>query len=141
MKLRQSLVILMTGVSVLAFSQGLADDLYAQGLKGDNDRNYAVSFPAFKQAAENGDSRAYMKIANHYQYGKGTAKSFAKAKEWFIKAAEAGNGQGYHEIGYMHEEGIQAANHVLNSGDPMLGKEAIQRRRPDFFSVCKSAKP
>ena len=44
-----------------------------------------------------------------YRNGKGVAQDYAQAREWFQKAAEAGNNVAMVNLGYLYEKGLGGA--------------------------------
>lgn len=67
--------------------------------------NMAAAFPLFLQAAEMGLPKAQLQTGWHYEFGKGVAKSDAKAAHWYELAASGGNSQAMKNIGTLYEEG------------------------------------
>lgn len=78
---------------------------YEDGIKADGNRDYITSFPAFQKAVAEGHVKAHLRLANNYRFGKGTAKSGAKAIALYEKAAALGELSAYAEIAGMYEYG------------------------------------
>ncbi len=61
------------------------------GLAAYDRGDHAEAFKQFKQAAEEGNTDAYGKLAGLYLYGRGTEKDFSQAYIWFGMAEHSGD--------------------------------------------------
>lgn len=84
----------------------------------------AQSFAQIKEAAEQGDPAAQVKLGIKYAAGKEVEMDYAEAAKWFRKAAEQGNsdGQCYLGILYSMGEGVkqnyeEAAKWLMKSAE------------------------
>ena len=60
----------------------------------------------YRQAAEEGNEKAALKVGNAHYSGKLAEKSYPEAMKWFKKAAEKGNYLAQYNLGVMFEEGL-----------------------------------
>jgi uncharacterized protein len=58
------------------------------------------------EAANAGNGDAAAAIGSWYVHGKHVKKNARKAVEWFLKAADAGNAEGFYGIAGAYEQGI-----------------------------------
>lgn len=65
------------------------------------DRDEAKAFEYYLKAAELGDSRAMIRVADCYKAGVGTEQDNTAALEWLEKAADLGDSQAMNNMGYM----------------------------------------
>ncbi len=61
-----------------------AMEIYARG-------DYTKAFEEYLNAAEDGDDRAFGKVAGLYLYGRGTEKDYIQSYIWFSIAANSGD--------------------------------------------------
>ncbi|WP_175498881.1 SEL1-like repeat protein [Phyllobacterium sp. CL33Tsu] len=59
-----------------------------------------------RDAATKGDSRALFEIGNRYMEGRGVESDYAKAIEWFDRAAERGFAPAEYRLGNFYEKGL-----------------------------------
>ncbi|MEK1890198.1 MAG: peptidoglycan-binding protein [Phyllobacterium sp.] len=59
-----------------------------------------------RDAATKGDSRALFEIGNRYMDGRGVASDYAKAVEWYSRAAERGFAPAEYRLGNFYEKGL-----------------------------------
>ena len=71
----------------------------------DYKENYARALELYHRLAAVGDAKAMWGIGFMYKAGHGVAEDYATAKEWFEKAGDAGDSNGYRWIGGLYEEG------------------------------------
>lgn len=55
--------------------------------------------------AEQGDAEAQFTLGYRYRYGKKAKKNFAKAIEWYTKAAEQGHSPAQNNLGVCYNHG------------------------------------
>lgn len=81
----------------------------------------ATAFALAAADAEKGNPNAMMGLANFYERGLGVARNFAKALEWYEKAAAAGIPEGNFALGICYEVGVG------NPGDMEKAMAAFER--------------
>lgn len=69
-------------------------------------RTAETAFALAAGDAEKGNPHAMMAMANFYERGLGAPRNFAKALEWYQKAARAGLSEGYYGLGICYEVGM-----------------------------------
>src|SRR6202042_1377454 len=75
--------------------QGLQADVKAlmvRGVEAYSTGNNSVALQIFHQAAAAGDVEAMMYLGVMYGSGRGITRNYGTALNWFLKAADAGNG-------------------------------------------------
>jgi TPR repeat protein len=85
-------------------AQSVLADHYDSGLFGwKQDRTQALHW--YRKAAEQGDRHSEAKVADYYNYGRGTCQDFKQAAFWFQKAAEQGDWNAQWTLGNAYEFG------------------------------------
>ena len=69
--------------------------------KGDYER----AFDLWRPLAEQGDQDAQNYLGIHYYLGLGTARNYALAKQWYMRAAENGHADAQRNLGLIYEAG------------------------------------
>ena len=64
-----------------------------------------IGTPALRMAAEAGDARAQFVIASHYLQGRGVPRDYAKAAQWYARAAAQGLAVAQYRLGTLYERG------------------------------------
>jgi len=64
---------------------------FESGMQAQRDGQYDTAFTEFKKAADNGEERAFGKLASMYLYGLGTTKDYGNAYIWFGLARHTGD--------------------------------------------------
>ena len=69
----------------------------------------AEEVKSLRQAAEQGDSEARLKLGNAYRLGEGVDKDLTEAAKWFRLAAEQGHAEAQFHLGqgYYFSEGVK----------------------------------
>jgi uncharacterized protein len=62
--------------------------------------------PALRRAAEAGDAKAQLRLADDYYLGNGVEQDFEKAFEWYNRAAASGSIEAMAEVGVMYAKGL-----------------------------------
>src|SRR5690242_10691732 len=73
--------------ATVAYAQ---DDESDPGTDAFNQGDYGAAFQAWEAKAGQGDPDAMTKLGSLYEIGYGTKRDFAKAAEWYEKAAQLG---------------------------------------------------
>ena len=68
--------------------------------------NYQTALKVWMGQAESGDADAQNYVGEIYLKGLGTEPDYAKAREWFEKAAAQGNKRARINLGYLYEQGL-----------------------------------
>lgn len=74
-------------------------------VRGTVENNWKDKADAFRTKAEKGDHLAELNLGECYLRGIGVPQSYPAALEWFNKAAEGGQPDGWRHIGEMHIDG------------------------------------
>lgn len=87
------------------------DGYYGLGDVATDEEDYAAAMDNYNMAAENGTEILYIEsamigIGNLYQNGRGVAIDYAKAMEWFQKAADLGFADAMNNIGVLYANGL-----------------------------------
>ena len=81
---------------------------YQAGMDAYNSGNYATALREWRPLAEQGDPRAQFRLGSLYENGNGVPRDFAKARQWYEKAAAQGGeaiAQFYLGIQFAYGEG------------------------------------
>ena len=71
------------------------------------EQNYEEAFAWFYTlAAEEGDPRVYIYVADAYYYGLGVGQDYGEALRWYMLAAEEGDGRAMAMVAQMYREGL-----------------------------------
>ena len=96
--LKTAVTALVVTVSVaLSATAGLFEDAIAAIHRGD----YAIGLQLYRQAADQGDTRAQIQLAVRYE----NSSDYAEAARWFRKAAEQGVAYGQYSLASHYEQG------------------------------------
>ena len=68
--------------------------------------NYQTALKVWMGQADSGDAEAQNYVGEIYLKGLGTEPDYAKAREWFEKAAAQGNKRARINLGYLYEQGL-----------------------------------
>ncbi|MBU6198337.1 MAG: caspase family protein [Xanthomonadaceae bacterium] len=68
--------------------------------------NYQTALKVWMGQAESGDADAQNYVGEIYLKGLGTEPDYARAREWFEKAAAQGNKRARINLGYLYEQGL-----------------------------------
>ena len=68
--------------------------------------NYQTALKVWMGQAESGDAEAQNYVGEIYLKGLGTEPDYAKAREWFEKAAAQGDKRARINLGYLYEQGL-----------------------------------
>lgn len=79
---------------------------YEAGVNASQRNDFGIAFKEFKQAAEAGDTRAYLQLGIYYQRGLGTSANPAEGFVWLKKSADAGIVGGINRVAAAYLEGI-----------------------------------
>ena len=82
-----------------------ASEMFEQGWKYYNDRNYTEAVKWYRKAAEQGNSVAQNNLGVCYEIGKGVAQSYTEAVKWYSKAAEQDYAIAQNNLGVCYEIG------------------------------------
>lgn len=64
---------------------------FEEGLAASREGDRVTAFSAYREAARQGDARAFGMLGSMYLYGLGTERDYRLAYVWFSLAAEAGD--------------------------------------------------
>lgn len=113
----------LTGLAMalLAFSV-FAGDL-EEGVHAFNSKNYESAAKFFRNAAEQGDAQAQLKLGMLYATGRGVSLDDQQAVSWYQKAAEKKNAEGQFYLGVRYANGngiaidyVEAVKWLILSG-------------------------
>lgn len=100
MRIRLLLPLLFLLATLNAHAGSLEDGL-AHYQKSD----YASALAAFRQAAEEGNPKAFFLLGAMHENGEGTNRDYSQAMAWYLKAAERGDAAAQSNIGTLYEKG------------------------------------
>lgn len=85
-----------------------ASEMFEQGWKYYNDRNYTEAVKWYRKAAEQGCASAQNNLGVCYENGQGVTQSYTEAVKWYRKAAEQGYAYAQTNLGscYYYGHGI-----------------------------------
>ena len=92
-------------LSLPVTAQSHLDAQYDQLVKTDQFPNKKANFPRFLALAEQGHAASQNSVGYKYWWGFGVEKDRAKARQWYIKAANNGNKHSAYALGEMYEKG------------------------------------
>lgn len=81
-----------------------ADD-YGIALNALKSGDFATALELWNRLAEQGNSKAQIKLGFMYEKGRGVQKDYKIAFEWYQRAALQGDGEAQHKVGTMYHEG------------------------------------
>ena len=90
-------VIVFASPAVAEFEDGLI--AYTRG-------DYVSAFQEWYPLAQDGDAVAQNRLASMYLLGRGVAKDYSEAENWFRQSAEQGDAASQFELGMMYKRGI-----------------------------------
>lgn len=91
----------------LSIAQSTEEQLFEQATSYYNAKEYEKAYPLYLEQANNGNAKAQCVMGHYYFYGYSPVKeNYAKAYEWYKKAAEQGVGTAMNNIGSMYENGL-----------------------------------
>jgi len=64
------------------------------------------AFELFREAAEQNNARALLKMGDYYYYGKGIESNHEKAAAFYKAASDMHEPQATFNLGYMHQHGV-----------------------------------
>lgn len=84
------------------------EEIYNQGIKENNRKNYSEAFLFLKKSADLGHADSQNHIGHYYKYGLGVSKDLSEAVNWYKKAAKQGNMHAQNNLGncYYKGEGV-----------------------------------
>lgn len=89
--MKKILSLLLTLALLCPCFAAMAANLYENGMQMYDDGQYEAAMVLWKQAALDGDVAAMNAIGILYYSGSGVEQDYAKAREWFEKAAALGH--------------------------------------------------
>ncbi len=81
-------------------------ELFEKGKALYDKTNYAAAVPLFKQAAEQGNTKAQHYLGYCYYYGRGVTEDNKEAVKWFRQAAEQGHAEAQYYLGWCYFSGL-----------------------------------
>jgi len=134
------------GIEIL---QGMADqgsktattmlgEVFFWGEHGDNTPDYARAFPFFKRLADSGDANAqnYVGVMIRDQRMEGYPPD--SAREWFLRAAQQGNGKACNNLGQWKYESADRAERIEALKWILVGKQ-LKDVTAAFFLESRTA--
>lgn len=119
--------ILVVLFSVPAFAGPFEDGkaLFEQGKE-------EAAFEVWKPLAEAGDANAQFWLGQMYDLGRGVAKNYAQAMQWYRRAAEQGHPVAQHNLANMYEAGQGAvpSEYSLTAAASWYRRAAMQGYKP-----------
>jgi TPR repeat protein len=83
-----------------------ADEAIIKGKEYYRAAKYRTALPFFQESAKYGSGEAMTFLGwIYYNNGLGVIRDYAEAVRWYRKAADAGNAQAMHNLGYMYHRG------------------------------------
>lgn len=70
---------------------GIADELFEEGKKLEQEERYAEAYEKYRLAAELGHALAQYSLGCCYHEGRGVEQNYAEAVKWYRIAAEQGD--------------------------------------------------
>jgi TPR repeat protein len=70
-----------------------------------NDSTKKQVFAVFQTGADHGDAISMANLGKLYQYGQGVAQDYAKARDWYEKAAANGYANAMSSLGWLYQNG------------------------------------
>lgn len=89
------------GLMLMALAGGVQAATIDEALGLYKDKHYAEALGVAKGLAANGDVKAMVLLGTMYENGQGTEESAESAREWFGKAAEAGDADAQYEYAML----------------------------------------
>ena len=83
-----------------------------KGIAAYLDGNYDMAMQELRPVAEEGDLNAQFLVGEMYFKGLGTDRDFAKAFDWYFKAAQSGHAQAQANIGSMIALGLEQTRNM-----------------------------
>lgn len=124
-----------TEIVVLALAAGVAVAGVREGVEAMNRGDYVTARNEFVPLANAGDTRAMVTLGTMYLQGQGVVQDYGQAMDWYLKAFEKGDGDGYSNIGVMYRDGLGVAENkkiayclFLITHVCSLGSESTQMR-------------
>ena len=113
--------------------------------------NYRTALKVWEGQAESGDADAQNYVGEIYLKGLGTEPDYARAAQWFGKAAAQGSRRARINLGYMYEQGLgvpQDVARALNlyreasgiSGDKLVFASAVTAEVQQAHAEAQSAR-
>lgn len=100
------IIIICMFLPFLSIAQSTEEQLFEQVTSYYNAKEYEKAYPLYLELANNGNVRAQRVMGHYYYYGDSPVKkNYAKAYEWYKKAAEQGDGVALNHIGWMYKKG------------------------------------
>ena len=95
-------------ISSESISKDEVEEIFNQGVKEYNSKNYSKAFLLFKKAADLGHADSQNHIGYCYKYGLGVSKDLSEAVNWYKKAAKQGDEHAQNNLGncYYKGEGV-----------------------------------
>ena len=93
----------------------------------------------FRAAADQGDAKAQVALANCYNNGTGIPKDTSEAVKWFKKAAEQGNTSAQSNLGILYVDRSDMLAYMWLEIASELGGDAIKRARDGMNGFMKPA--
>ena len=116
------------------------EELYQEGLEAYSDSNYEAAFSYFRQAAEQGHTKAEYEVGFCYAEGDGVAMDDYKAAKWFRKAAIKGHMEAQFELAEFLEYEYYGDSYALKEAFGWYKKAADQGHLDSAFRVGKMYK-
>ncbi len=98
------LIVLFFSTSAFSEKRAKADDLYLEGKKHYDNKEFFKAAPLMKKAAEMGHPEAQMHLGKLYYNGWGIKHDHHKALEWHKKAAAQGNAESQKKLKEINEK-------------------------------------
>lgn len=88
----------------------IADQLFTEAVKLDQQKNYFAAFQLYLRAAEMGHITSMFNTGYDYEAGEGVEKNVQKAEKWYLAAAEKGFPDAMSRLSWLYfgEKGIPA---------------------------------
>ncbi len=99
-------VVVLASPAVAEFEDGLI--AYTRG-------DYMTAFQEWYPLAEEGDAVAQNRIASMFLLGRGVAKDFSEAINWFRQSAEQGDAASQFELGMIYKRGVAAGQDYVEA--------------------------
>ena len=103
----------LTVAFLAAVSTSLVNAGVQEGIRAMDRGDYPRAIKEFEALAKEGDSRSMVSIGlMYFQGAPNFEKDFGKARDWYIKAIEKGNGDGYNNLGALYFDGFGVSQDI-----------------------------